>query len=221
MFEIIPGILEKEWSEIERKINLVKPFARSVHVDIIDGKFAPNITFLDPAPFAKYSSEIFFELHMMVDNPIQYIKPFADAGFKRFIGHIEKMPDQAEFVAQGQLLGEVGLAIDGPTDLSAMKVSYQDLDCLLVMTIKAGASGQKFNPEYLKKVEMLRPFDSAQGRFLPIEIDGGINDQTIIQAKNAGANRFVSASFIFNAQNPQEQYNLLRNKLDKYRNAQA
>src|SRR3989344_2030293 len=98
MFEIIPGILEKEWSEIERKINLVKPFAKSVHIDIID------------------------------------------VGFKRFLGHIEKMPDQEEFVAQGQLLGEVGIVIDGPTDLSAVKVPYSDLDCIVVMTIKAGAS---------------------------------------------------------------------------------
>ena len=60
MFEVIPGILEKQWSEIERKIEIVKPFAKSIHIDIIDGKFAPNITFLDPTPFAKYTKDIFF-----------------------------------------------------------------------------------------------------------------------------------------------------------------
>ena len=70
MYEIIPGILEKEWGEIERKIEIVKPFTESIHVDIIDGKFAPNTTFLDPAPFAKYSQDIFFELHMMVKAPV-------------------------------------------------------------------------------------------------------------------------------------------------------
>jgi len=209
MYEIIPGILEKEWGEIERKIEIVKPFTESIHVDIIDGKFAPNTTFLDPAPFAKYSQDIFFELHMMVKDPIQYLKPFARAGFKRFLGHIEKMPDQEEFAAQAQLLGEVGLAIDGPTDLSVIKVPYEDLDCILVMTIKAGQSGQMFNPKYLKKVEMLKQVQHDIG----IEVDGGINDQTIIKAKNAGANRFVATSFIFNNQNPQEQYNLLRSKV--------
>ncbi|MBI2622555.1 MAG: hypothetical protein HYW64_00450 [Candidatus Levybacteria bacterium] len=120
MLEIIPGILEKDWSEIERKIELVRPFAKTIHIDILDRKFAPNTTFLDPLPFAKYTlpssgqafpssgQAPFFELHMMVEEPIQYLKPFADAGFKRFLGHIEKMSDQAEFVAQGQLLGEVG-----------------------------------------------------------------------------------------------------------------
>jgi|SRR3989344_9048129 len=214
MFEIIPGILEKEWSEIERKINLVKPFAKSVHIDIIDGKFAPNTTFLDPTPFTKYSKDINFELHMMVENPIQYLKPFADAGFRRFLGHVEslnRVGDQEEFVAQGELLGEVGLAIDGPTDLSAIKVPYRDLDCILIMTIKAGQSGQAIVPQYLEKIKILRSAqnDPSAGSGLAIEVDGGINDETIIQAKNAGANRFVSTSFLFK-DNPQNQFDLLK-----------
>jgi ribulose-phosphate 3-epimerase len=168
----------------------------------------PNTTFMDPAPFRKYTNDLFLELHMMVDNPVQYLKPFADAGFKRFLGHIEKMPDQAEFVAKARELGEAGLAIDGPTDLSNIKVPYSDLDCILVMSIKAGASGQEFNPEYLKKVEVLR---SAQNDIrIPIEVDGGINEKTIIQAKNAGVTRFVSTSFIFNNQSPQEAYEMLK-----------
>lgn len=216
MFEVIPGILEKEWTEIERKINLVKSFAKTIHIDIIDGKFAPNTTFLDPSPFAKYTKDIFFELHMMVKDPIQYLQPFAVAGFKRFLGHIEKMPDQTEFVAQAQVLGEVGLAIDGPTDLSEVKVAYRDLDCVLIMTIKAGESGQTFNPEYLKKVKILR---SAQND-MSIEIDGGINDVTIVKAKNAGATRFIANSFIFKAHppdgGPQEQYNFLQERIHKW-----
>lgn len=216
MPEVIPGILEKEWNEIERKLKIAKTFAASnaalpIHIDIIDGKFASNTTFLDPAPFAKYSTDLFLELHMMVENPIQYLESFAKAGFKRFLAHVEKMSDQAEFVAQAQLLGEVGLAIDGTTDISEIKVPYGDLDCVLVMTIKAGQSGQKFNPEYLKKIDYLKPFDSAQGRFPTVEIDGGINDKTILLAIQAGASRFVSTSFIFNNQDPQAQFNLLKN----------
>ena len=220
--EIIPGILEKEWSEIERKINLIRSFAKTIHIDIIDGKFAPNITFLDPLPFKKFTSDLFFELHMMVENPIQYLKPFADVGFKRFLGHIEKMPDQEEFVVKAQSFGEVGLAIDGPTPLSMITIPYEDLDCVLVMTIKAGESGQMFNPEYLKKVEMLKPFGLAQGgqvqddtkADMKIEVDGGINNKTIVEAYNSGATRFVANSFIFNSQNPQEQYNLLKKCLE-------
>ena len=210
MFEIIPGILEKEWTEIERKINLVKSFARVVHIDIIDGKFTPNTTFLDPTPFAKYSKDLLFEVHLMVEEPIQYLKPYATAGFKRFLGHLEKMSDQVEFVAQGELLGEVGLAIDGPTDLSAVKVPYTDLDSILIMTIKAGESGQMFVTDYLKKVEILR---SAQND-IKVEVDGGINDKTIVEAHNAGATRFVANSFIFSSQNPQAQYQVLQKQLE-------
>jgi len=212
--EIIPGILEKEWTEIERKIELAKPFAKTIHIDIIDGKFAPNTTFLDPGPFAKYTfpssgHALFFEVHLMVEEPINYLKPFSDVGFRRFLGHIEKMSDQIEFVAQGELLGEVGLAIDGPTDLSAVKVPYEDLDMMLIMSIKAGQSGQSFVPEYLKKVKILKRVQDD----MKIEIDGGINDKTIIQAKNAGANRFVANSFIFKNDNPSKNYQILNSCL--------
>lgn len=209
MYEIIPGILEKDWGEIERKIELVRPFAKTIHIDILDGKFAPNATFLDPKPFAKYTSEIFFELHMMVENPLVYLKPWAEAGIKRFIGHIEKMPDQKEFVAEGQLLGEVGLAIDGPTSIDSIKVSLDGLDYILIMTVKAGFSGQSFTLEYLEKVKTIR----SQSKIIPIEVDGGLNDSTIVQARNAGANRFLATSFIYKGKDPRAQYKILENAI--------
>lgn len=213
--EIIPGILEREWAEIERKINLVKPFAKSIHIDIIDGKFAPNTTFLDPSPFAKYAKEFFFELHMMVDEPIEYLEPFADVGFRRFLGHIEKMSDQVEFIAKGQLLGEVGLAIDAETPIDSIEVPLEDLDTILIMTVKAGESGQAFVPKYLKKVEMLNQALPDQ-HDMKIEVDGGINDKTAIKALKAGANRFVATSFIFKNENPPNQYQLLNNCLQDH-----
>lgn len=214
--EVIPGILEKEWSEIERKIELVRPFTSTIHIDIIDGKFAPNTTFIDPSPFKKFTSDLFFELHMMVDNPIQYLKPFARAGFKRFVGHIEAMHDQEEFLAQGQLLGEVGLAVDGPTNLSRVRVPYEDLDSILVMTIKAGESGQMFEQKYLGKVKELKKIQDARGGTPVIEVDGGINDISIVEAKMAGASRFVSTTFIFNPlrdSRPQAQFDLLQERI--------
>ncbi|MDO8270073.1 MAG: HisA/HisF-related TIM barrel protein [Candidatus Levybacteria bacterium] len=206
MNEIIPGILEKEWSEIEKKLELVKPFAKTVHIDIIDGKFADNITFLDPAPFKKYENDFLLELHMMVEDPLQYLKPWAAAGFQRFIGHIEKMPDPVEFVAQGQLLGAVGLAIDGPTKLDDLQdLNLNDLDCLLVMTITAGKSGQEFQSELLEKVREIR----KNYEYLPIEVDGGINDKSIVEAVEAGANRFVSTSHLFGSSSIREEYHHL------------
>ncbi len=217
MSEIIPGILEKDWSEIKRKLEIVKSFTKSIHIDILDGKFAPNTTFLDPTPFSEYTKKLFLEVHMMIENPIQYLESFAKAGFKRFIGQIEclRQPvDQVEFVNKAKLLGEVGLAVDSKTSLENIKVPLSDLDSILIMAVKAGESGQRFNPDCLKKVEMLKLIQHDTRVSVKIEIDGGIDNKTIFLAKNSGVDRFVSTSFIFGAHppagGPQEQYNLLK-----------
>ncbi len=200
--EIIPGILEKDFASIEKKLEIIKPFATSVHIDLLDGIFAPNKTFMDPAPFAKYTKDFIFEVHMMVANPVDYLQSFADAGFRRFIGQIEKMKDIPEFVAKGQMLGEVGLALDSTTSFSAMP-SLEDVDFAFVMTVKAGFSNQSFLPEMLEKVKQLREKDPL----LPIEVDGGISETNIVLAKQAGATRFVSTGYIFNqGENPSAQY---------------
>jgi len=177
--EIIPGILEKEWSEIEKKIQLVESFAQIIHIDLLDGKFAPNTTWTDAGPFAKFTKERTYEVHLMVENPITYLDAWANAGFKRFIGQIEKMPDISSFVAKAQNLGEVGLAVDTQTQIEKIFPYIEDLDFAFVMTVKAGFSRQSFLPEMLEKVKKLR----EKAEFLPIEIDGGINDQNIIEAK--------------------------------------
>ena len=192
MFEIIPGILEKDWSEIEKKIELVKHFVKTIHIDIIDGKFAENVTFLDPKPFEKYTKDLLFEVHLMVDEPINYLDSFANAGFKRFIGHIEHMSSQVEFIAKGELLGGVSLALDVKTPLENLQVDYGDLDSILIMSVKAGLSGQVFMSEVLTKVTKIS--DSFP---IPVEIDGGINDLTIIQAEKTGVKRFVTTNFLF------------------------
>ena len=216
--EIIPGILEKDWEKIEKKIEQVKPFAKILHIDLIDGKFVNNTTWMDPEPFKKYAKDLptgkagyILEVHMMVENPMKYIKPFAEAGFTRFIGHVEKMKDQVGFVAEAQLYGDVLLALDGPTPVDAITASYEDLDGVLVYTSeRVGFSGPPFNPSRLEKVKQIR----EAAPFLPIEIDGGVTDETIKQAKDAGVNRFVSTSFLF-GKDPKKQFEKLQKALLK------
>ena len=227
MYEIIPspGTENNNWTEIEGKIEKVKPFAKTIHIDVIDGVYVANKTFSDPEPFKKYTQELhsglrgqevgdaglLFEVHLMVDNPISYLKPFADAGFHRFIGQIEKMPDQEEFVAQAQLLGEVALALDKQSPIDALKVSLEHLDALLIMTIQAGYSGQQFEEALVQKVKAIR----QKNEYIPIEVDGGINDETIEISAAAGANRFVATSFLFNLGSPQQQFLLLQERLHR------
>ncbi len=205
---IVPGILEKNWEEIERKIELVLPFADTIHIDLIDGKFVDNQTFFDPTPFKKYTGKVLFELHMMVVEPEQYLKPWADVGFRRFYGHVEHMSDQVSFVAQGQLLGEVGLALDGDTPVSTVTVPLDDVDCMLIYTSgRVGFSGPPFQVDRLEKIKTLR----SQSETLFIEVDGGVTDETLPLALRQGANAFVSTSFLYNKGSIDEQYKKLHN----------
>lgn len=201
---IIPTILETSWEEIEKKFEIYKSFAKSVHIDFLDGKFEKNTTFLDTAPFSKYSKYFDLEAHLMVDEPIDYIENLSKAGFKTFLGHIEKMTSQVEFVARGQKLGGVGLALDIDTPVSSIEVSYEDLDRILIMGIHAGASGRPFDERVYEKVKEVSGSD-----FTNIQIDGGVSDLTLPKLKENGASMFCVNSFLFKG-DPKEQFELLQ-----------
>jgi len=207
VYQVIPAILEIDFLEIERKIESLQAVSDYFHIDFIDGVFAANKTFLDPTPFAKFTKGNFLEAHLMVSDPIKYLDPLANAGFKRFIGQIEMMADQVAFVASGERLGEVGLALDGKTPLDKLLAPLDDLDILLFMTIDAGFSGQKFNPSYIEKIKSLVP------NFVNIEVDGGINDRTIQIARQCGGNIFTSDSFLFQSKDPVKAYLKLKEKV--------
>lgn len=205
MSSIIPGILENEWEEIEKKIEIARHFTKTLHIDLLDGTFADNTSFTDAQAFKEYAADMELEVHLMVDDPLRYIKPFAEAGFTRFLGHIELMPNQTEFVAVGQQYGEVGLVLDAHTRIHEMTVPLDDLDALLIMTVKAGFSGQQFLLSSLQKVKHF----SEEDAFLPIEVDGGIRLDNLAQAYNAGARRFVATSAIFGSDDPEKAYHEL------------
>lgn len=203
MLEVIPGILEKDWEGVEEKIKLLSPFAKSLHIDIIDGKFTTNLTILDAAPFAKYKDQFLLEAHLMVENPIDYVDEFVEGGFKRLLGHIERMEDPYEYIERCKELGvEVGLALDGPTPIDELFDYIDDVDCFqFYVSDRVGFAGPPMMPERLEKVKAMR----ARTK-LPIEVDGGVKDHTIKLAKEAGATRFVATSFISAAPDPHKAY---------------
>ena len=233
MLEIIPspGTENKTFEEVENKIRSVQSFAKTIHIDVCDGIFAPNKTFSDPEAFREFIKQmatersgwvtedkgILFEVHLMVEEPINHLQKWADVGFTRFIGQVEKMSSQEEFIAKAQLFGEVGLAIDGPTPLDALKVNYDDLDVVLFYTgDKAGFSGGTLKEDRLEKVKTLRKLEE----YLPIEADGGINDETIAIAAQAGITRFVTTGFLFGLETPEKQFKLLEQKLQEFEEAE-
>jgi ribulose-phosphate 3-epimerase len=204
MHNVIPGILEIEWLEIERKLAIIRPFSKVVHIDFLDGKFCPETSLMDFNSFIKYKDDFYLEAHLMTENPTQYIRQLAAVGFKRFLGHVEKMQDIDEFIAEGQIFGEVGLALDLDTSVSSITVPFDDVDSILLMAVKAGKSGQMFSQGTLLKIQELR-----KRTIVPIEIDGGITDESIVAARVPGANRFVTTSFIFNSEDPLNSFEKL------------
>ena len=210
MCEIIPspGTFVKDAKEWADKIEFVRPFAKTIHVDVVDGIFAPNTTIAEPEWFAQFSKDFVLEIHLMTDEPTQHIQKWADAGFRRFVGQVERMSDQTAFVEEAKRSGEAVLALDKQSPVSAITVPFEDLDGFLVMTIQAGLSGQKFEEPLLQKVKQLR----AKTK-LPIEVDGGINSDTAGLAFAAGATRFVATSFLYNFEHPEKQYKLLQKVL--------
>lgn len=191
--DIIPGILEKEWVPIEEKLRLVSGTAEWVQVDFADNTLVPNETFFDISRFASISDTISLEAHLMVANPEKYIKSLVDSGFKRIIAHVEST-DPREFLTQAEHEDvEVGLAVDGGTELEQIEPFLEEIDMVLVMTIEAGFSGQEFMIETVEKIKRIHEAFPD----LPIEVDGGINEKTAKLVKDAGATRLVSTSFLF------------------------
>lgn len=207
MIEVIPSILEKDFAEIERKIKLIEPYCEWAQIDIADGELVPNTTFYDPEAFKKLKTKIKLEAHMMVKDPVKYLKPLSDAGFKRFYAHIESGKSE-EFIEEAYKYDcQVGLAIDGPTHIDKIKEYLDNIDAVLVMTIDAGFSGKPFREDTLEKIKKIRElfFD------LPIATDGAMDNVNAKRAVEAGATIICSNSYLFKAKEIKKNIEILKN----------
>lgn len=208
MSNVIPAILEYDRSELARKIQLALSFADHIHIDLIDSSFGqPNI--IEPDFFKPYTSQAFFELHLMVSNPSQYIKSFAEAGFSSFIGQVEHMDDPQEFISHVlHVKKEPFLGIDSDTSIEEalnFNVGHSGLSGVMIMTVKAGASGRGFEDSSIEKIKHVKQHFPE----LVIEVDGHIDEETLHMCQDAGAQIFAANSFIFGSNNPAKQYKLL------------
>lgn len=195
MVEVIPAILEKDFSEIEKKIRLVEGLVNWVQIDIADDTLVPNTTFLDPTPFSGFKTPLHLELHMMVKDPLRYLESFTKVGFKRFFAHVEGQYVD-EYIAKCYQLGvEVGLAIDGPSDFEKIHKYLDNIDAVLVMAIEAGESGRPYREDTAEKIKRIRDIDLE----IPIAVDGAMNAENAAKVVAAGATRINSNSFIFNS----------------------
>ena len=205
--KISPSILASDYANLQSELKKIEA-SDLIHVDVMDGHFVPNISIGAPVVSAiKKVCSIPFDVHLMISDPLKYAEDFASAGADIICFHIESDSDTEETVNKILSLGKkAAIAVKPGTDIDSVIPFLDRLSMVLVMTVEPGFGGQSFMEGVMPKIEKLR----ALGYKGDIEVDGGVNPETIKIAAKAGANVFVAGSAVFKSENPEDTINLLR-----------
>lgn len=193
--KIIPAIIAKTQEEFEEKINTVKDYVEIIQLDFMDGEFVPNesINFDFEIPKTHCS----FEAHLMIRNPAEWINK-NHSKVDTILVHFESCSNHSDVISLVKSKNKrVGFVLNPETSIESISKYLDDLDQILIMTVNPGFYGSPFLPDMLKKISKLREIKPD----LDIEVDGGITDKTINLVDDAGANLFVSGSYIVKAEN--------------------
>ena len=198
---ISPSILSADFSNLDYELKKVeKSAAKWIHLDVMDGHFVPNITFGVPLiKCIREKSNLFFDAHLMIENPQKFIESFAKASCDLINFHYEVTKDKTlDVINQIKSFNKkVGISIKPNTDVKLIEKYFDKVDMVLIMTVEPGFSGQKFIESCVDKIEFVKKH--APNSML-IQVDGGINDKTAKLVKQAGANVLVSGNFVFKAE---------------------
>ena len=202
--KISPSILSCNFNKLGEEIkSLEKAGADLIHIDVMDGHFVPNIT-IGPEVIKKIRplTKIPFDVHLMISPVDNFIEDFANAGSDIITIHPEATKDLKKSIELIKKFDKkVGISLNPNSEIILVEPYLNDIDLILVMSVNPGFAGQKFKPEVLKKLEKIKKIIVSKNLKIDLEIDGGINFQNSIDAKNAGANILVSGSTIFNENN--------------------
>ena len=199
-YYIAPSLLSADFGRLAEEVRAVEAAgADLLHVDVMDGRFVPNITIGPPVVAAiRKAATLPLDVHLMIVEPERYIEAFAEAGADVITVHAEATPHLQRAVARIRELGKkAGVALNPGTSLSAVEWVLTDVDMVLVMTVNPGFGGQAYIPSMTGKIELLRSQLSRSGLAVDIEVDGGIKEDNVAQVVKAGANVIVSGSGIF------------------------
>lgn len=213
--KIAPSILSADFGRLAEEVKAVsKAGADLIHVDVMDGHFVPNLT-LGPAivKAAKAATEVPLDVHLMISNAELYLGDYISAGADILTIHAEAVNHLHGAVQQIQKLGAKACVVLNPaTGLEALEYVLEELHMVLIMTVNPGFGGQKFIDACLPKIEALREMIVRRNLSVDIQVDGGVNLETIDRAASAGANVFVSGSGIFKSGDYAETIAALRSR---------
>ena len=199
---IAPSILSADFANLAEELKKVTDSgAEYIHIDVMDGTFVPEITIgAQVVKSLRKVSNAFFDVHLMVEHPETQIKSFADAGADLITFHVEAAKHPHRILQQIHELGcKAGVALNPGTSLSMIEELVEFSDMILVMTVNPGYAGQKFIESQLGKIHMLYHMIEEMEVECDIQVDGGINAETSVLVREAGANILVAGSAIFGA----------------------
>ncbi|MCH8045081.1 MAG: ribulose-phosphate 3-epimerase [Planctomycetes bacterium] len=198
---VLPSLLMCDFGHLADELDrLEEAGARALHLDVMDGHFVPNMTYgLTLVETIRRLSDLPLDVHLMISNPSEYVERYYEAGADVITIHAEALDDPRSVLEQIAALGAAaGLAINPPTPVERIEGCLDLCDLVLVMSVQAGFGGQAFDPTALDKLRWLRDRNSSGNvENVVLEIDGGINEETIGPCAEAGAQLFVAGSAIF------------------------
>ncbi|WP_413368039.1 ribulose-phosphate 3-epimerase [Lysinibacillus sp. 3P01SB] len=200
MIKIAPSILAADFAKLGEEVKEVEAAgAELIHIDVMDGHFVPNISFGAIALEAiRPLSTLPMDVHLMIENPDQYIEQFAKAGADYITVHVEACRHLHRTIQLIRSFGvKPGVVLNPHTPIESILHILEDVDMVLFMTVNPGFGGQKFISSVLPKIEALSSIIKERGLEIDIEIDGGITAETIVPCVKAGANIFVAGSAIY------------------------